>query len=67
MIDVINQDYVRTARAKGLKEKTVIYRHAFKNALIPLVTLLGPVHSFPVQWGNDSGIRIPVAWSWVRF
>lgn len=41
MIDVINQDYVRTARAKGLKEKTVIYRHAFKNALIPLVTLLG--------------------------
>ena len=41
MIDVINQDYVRTARANGLKEKTVIYRHAFKNALIPLVTLLG--------------------------
>lgn len=41
MIDVINQDYVRTARAKGLKEKIVIYRHAFKNALIPLVTLLG--------------------------
>lgn len=41
MIDVINQDYVRTARAKGLKEKVVIYRHAFKNALIPLVTLLG--------------------------
>lgn len=41
MIDVINQDYIRTARAKGLKEKTVIYRHAFKNALIPLVTLLG--------------------------
>lgn len=41
MIDVINQDYVRTARAKGLREKVVIYRHAFKNALIPLVTLLG--------------------------
>ncbi|MGX8833469.1 ABC transporter permease [Amedibacillus sp. YH-ame6] len=41
MIDVINMDYVRTARAKGLKEKVVIYRHAFKNALIPLVTLLG--------------------------
>ncbi len=41
MIDVINQDYIRTARAKGLKEKVVIYRHAFKNALIPLVTLLG--------------------------
>lgn len=41
MIDVINQDYIRTARSKGLKEKVVIYRHAFKNALIPLVTLLG--------------------------
>jgi len=41
MIDVLNQDYVRTARSKGLKEKVVIYRHAFKNALIPLVTLLG--------------------------
>lgn len=41
MIDVINQDYIRTARSKGLKEKTVIYRHAFKNALVPFVTLLG--------------------------
>lgn len=41
MIDVINQDYIRTARAKGLKEKVVIYHHAFRNALIPLVTLLG--------------------------
>jgi len=41
MIDVLNQDYIRTARSKGLKEKVVIYRHAFKNALIPLITLLG--------------------------
>ena len=41
MVEVINMDYVRTARAKGLKEKTVIYKHAFKNAQIPLVTLLG--------------------------
>ncbi len=41
MIEVINQDYIRTARSKGLKEKVVIYRHAFKNALIPLVTLFG--------------------------
>ncbi len=41
MVEVINQDYVRTARAKGLKEKKVIYKHAFKNAQIPLVTLLG--------------------------
>ncbi len=41
MVEVINQDYIRTARAKGLSEKTVIYKHAFKNAQIPLVTLLG--------------------------
>ena len=41
MVEVINMDYIRTARSKGLKEKTVIYRHAFKNAKIPLVTLLG--------------------------
>lgn len=41
VIDVINQDYIRTARSKGLKEKVVIYKHAFRNALIPIVTLLG--------------------------
>lgn len=41
VIDVINQDYIRTARSKGLREKVVIYKHAFRNALIPIVTLLG--------------------------
>jgi peptide/nickel transport system permease protein len=41
MIDVLGEDYVRTARAKGLAEVTVIYRHALKNALIPVVTLVG--------------------------
>ena len=41
VIDVINQDYIRTARSKGLREKVVIYRHAFRNALIPIITLLG--------------------------
>lgn len=41
MIEVINMDYIRTARSKGLKEKVVIYKHAFRNAMIPLVTLLG--------------------------
>ncbi|MDQ1296006.1 MAG: glutathione transport system permease protein [Actinomycetota bacterium] len=39
MLDVMNQDYVRTARAKGLTERTVVVRHAFRNALIPLTTL----------------------------
>jgi ABC-type dipeptide/oligopeptide/nickel transport system permease component len=41
MLEVLRQDYVRTARAKGLKERLVIYRHALKNALIPVVTVLG--------------------------
>lgn len=40
MIESLSQDYVRTARAKGLREKTVIYSHAFRNALIPVVTIL---------------------------
>jgi peptide/nickel transport system permease protein len=41
MLEVLNADYIRTARAKGLSEKTVIYRHAFRNTLIPIVTILG--------------------------
>ncbi|MBS1115395.1 MAG: oligopeptide transport system permease protein [Nitrospirae bacterium] len=41
MLDVIRQDYVTVARAKGLPEKTVIYRHALRNALLPIITLLG--------------------------
>lgn len=40
VIEVINQDYIRTARSKGLGEKVVMYRHAFRNALTPIVTLL---------------------------
>jgi len=42
LIEVIRSDYIRTARAKGLNERTVIMRHAMKNALIPLITILGP-------------------------
>lgn len=41
MLEVISQDYIRTARAKGVKERVVIYRHALKNALIPIVTIVG--------------------------
>ena len=41
MLEVLNSDFIRTARAKGLPEKTVISRHAFRNTLIPLVTILG--------------------------
>jgi peptide/nickel transport system permease protein len=41
MLEVIRQDYVTTARAKGLDERTVIFRHALRNALLPVITLLG--------------------------
>ncbi|MDT7919784.1 MAG: ABC transporter permease [Meiothermus sp.] len=41
MLEVLSQDYVRTARAKGLSERVVIWRHAFKNALLPVVTIIG--------------------------
>lgn len=41
MLEVLNQDYVRTARAKGLDEGVVIFRHAFRNASLPLITLIG--------------------------
>ncbi|MBI4396179.1 MAG: ABC transporter permease [Elusimicrobia bacterium] len=41
LLEVIRQDYIRTARAKGLPESSVIYKHALRNALIPIVTLLG--------------------------
>jgi peptide/nickel transport system permease protein len=49
LVDVLNRDYVRTARAKGLVERVVILRHALKNALIPVVTILG------LQFGNLLG------------
>ena len=41
MLEVINQDYVRTARANGISERSVIFRHALKNALIPVITIVG--------------------------
>ena len=41
MLEVLRQDYVRTARAKGMQERIVVYRHAFRNAMIPLVTIFG--------------------------
>ncbi|MEJ5223910.1 MAG: ABC transporter permease [Anaerolineales bacterium] len=42
MLEVLRQDYIRTARAKGLAERVVVFRHMLKNALIPVVTILGP-------------------------
>ena len=43
MLEVIQQDYIRTAYSKGLRERTVIYIHALRNAIIPVVTYLGPL------------------------
>ncbi|MGN7383018.1 MULTISPECIES: ABC transporter permease [unclassified Paenibacillus] len=41
MLEVLNQDYIRTALAKGVRERAVIYRHALKNAMIPVITVIG--------------------------
>jgi peptide/nickel transport system permease protein len=41
MLEVLREDYVRTARAKGLKERTVVYGHALRNALVPVLTIMG--------------------------
>lgn len=41
MLEILRQDYVRTARAKGLRERVVVYRHALRNAVIPLITVFG--------------------------
>lgn len=43
LLEVIRQDYIRTARAKGLTDRVVIYKHALKNAIIPVLTYLGPL------------------------
>ncbi len=50
MIETLNQDYVRTARAKGLSEKAVIYKHALKNSMIPVITIFG--QSIPNLFGG---------------
>ncbi|MFT4648255.1 MAG: peptide/nickel transport system permease protein [Glaciecola sp.] len=51
MMDVINQDYIRTARAKGLSENVVIYKHALRNSMIPVITLLASI--LPVLIGGS--------------
>ena len=43
LLEVLNQDYIRTARAKGLRERSVLMRHTVKNALIPVLTVVGPL------------------------
>ena len=42
MLDVINQDYIRTARSKGIPERRILLHHAVRNALLPMITITGP-------------------------
>ena len=54
LLDVLRQDYIRTAQAKGLRERAVVARHAIKNAMIPVVTILG------LQFGSLLGGSVVV-------
>jgi oligopeptide transport system permease protein len=49
MLEVMHQDYIRTARAKGLSERVILFRHALRNALIPVTTVAGPELAFLVS------------------
>lgn len=60
MLEVVRQDYVRTARAKGLKEKTVIYVHALRNAIIPIATIL--IQSIPGLFAGSLIIEQLFGW-----
>jgi peptide/nickel transport system permease protein len=60
MLEVIRQDYVRTAKAKGLPEETVYYKHALRNALLPVITLFGFI--VPGLIGGSIIIETVFAW-----
>lgn len=60
MLEVIHQDFVRTARAKGLPERTVVFKHALRNALIPVITLVGLY--IPVLFSGTVFIELIFAW-----
>jgi peptide/nickel transport system permease protein/oligopeptide transport system permease protein len=61
MLEVLGQDYVRTARAKGASQSRVMFRHALRNALIPIVTVLGPSVAFVVvgSFAVENVFRVP--------
>jgi peptide/nickel transport system permease protein len=60
MLEVLNEDYIRTARGKGLKQRTVIYTHAMKNAMIPVITILGL--QIPAIFGGTVIIETVFSW-----
>ena len=61
MLDSLNQEYIKTARAKGLKNSKIIFKHALRNALIPVITYLGPQIPYPVVFivGNVARTELP--------
>ena len=59
-LEVINQDYTRTARSKGLARRVVYFKHALRNALIPIATLLGPILTY--LWSGAIVIETVFAW-----
>lgn len=60
MLEVLNEDYIRTARGKGIGEKSVIYTHAMKNAMIPVITLIGL--QIPAIFGGSVIIETVFSW-----
>jgi peptide/nickel transport system permease protein len=60
MLDVLGSDFVRTARAKGLAERVVLYKHALRNAVLPVITILG------LQFGNvmAGAILVETVFNW---
>lgn len=59
-LDVLSQDYIRTAKAKGLSQRQIDFRHAFRNALIPFATLLGPI--LTNLWAGATVVETVFAW-----
>jgi peptide/nickel transport system permease protein len=60
MLEVVRQDYVRTARAKGLPEGRVVYKHGLRNAMIPIITLLGAY--LPALLGGSFIVEVIFSW-----
>jgi peptide/nickel transport system permease protein len=60
MLDVLGSDFIRTARAKGLAERVVLYKHALRNAVLPVITVLG------LQFGNvlAGAILVETVFNW---
>jgi peptide/nickel transport system permease protein len=65
MLDVIKKDYIRTARSKGLSEKVVIYSHAFRNAMIPVVTIVAG--SLVALFGGSAITEQIFSWDGIGF